>query len=766
MSTRFRQRAAPTLAAAAALLLPALTLAQGIGQGFHVEESTIDGMQKAIQDGKITCQGVVQAYLDRVKAYNGMCTALVTADGKPIAPVKGRILAGRPVLYPTQTVAASAFLPKLSEYKGPPIEFGRMEATVSDSSVQQQFGMRVGTPNAGQLNALETLNIRGERSVTCRGKFDAPPSSGSLPKDAPAGCEEFRRQPDALEYAAQLDKQYGRNPDLKKMPMYCVVFAWKNWYDAKDMRATGGNDVNFAMDAPKADSPDVADLRAKGAISFAIANAARASAASDDGAQKAKSVFLGNTLAYAAWGGQPCNPYDTERVARGSSSGSGVAVSAGFAACSICEQTGGSCKGPASRNGIVNLLTTKGILMDGGYGYKNIGDRAGIHCRTVADAVKVLDAAKGFDTHDIYSALPMNTIPKDPYTSFLVSDAQVASKPLNGMRIAMAREFMVKHTKNDVAISDQTDKEIKAVLRDKLGAELVETVDPKYADDASVPNVKYTFADALAEILPSNVPEYFWQKSADGKLEFAVPGWDVTSPEYLVALSRHKAPLSPRLNLRRIFKSASQNEGPLGWNRYLADRGDARIKDWRSWVANARFDSDAMRAGAVNSANVKDARVKPDDISYLKMHTVLQLVILKVMHENGIDAFVNPENTLPHFKLGQASEPVVDNREPNGFGQAFTAMAGTPEITVPAGFNQVVYEPSFVLSADKTKYEMLTGTVESKLPHPLPISLTFWAGPGDEPVLIRAASAYESATHHRTPPPAFGPVDAQSKTTT
>ena len=41
MSTRFRVRAA----AAAALLLPALALAQG----FRVEESTIEGMQKAIQ---------------------------------------------------------------------------------------------------------------------------------------------------------------------------------------------------------------------------------------------------------------------------------------------------------------------------------------------------------------------------------------------------------------------------------------------------------------------------------------------------------------------------------------------------------------------------------------------------------------------------------------------------------------------------------------------------------------------------------------------
>ena len=46
--------------------------------------------------------------------------------------------------------------------------------------------------------------------------------------------------------------------------MYCAVFSFKNWYDAKDMRGTGGNDVNFAMDAPKVDSPDIAELRDQG----------------------------------------------------------------------------------------------------------------------------------------------------------------------------------------------------------------------------------------------------------------------------------------------------------------------------------------------------------------------------------------------------------------------------------------------------------------------------------------------------------------------
>ena len=77
-----------------------------------------------------------------------------------------------------------------------------------------------------------------------------------------------------------------------------------------------------------------------------------------------------------------------------------------------------------------------------------------------------------------------------------------------------------------------------------------------YADDPAVPNMKYTFQDAFAEVLPHTMPEYFLQKTPNGELEFAVPGWDVTSVDYLVALAMHKAPLSPKLTLRRISSAA------------------------------------------------------------------------------------------------------------------------------------------------------------------------------------------------------------------
>src|SRR5690348_15433800 len=103
-------------------LMPALALGQQ--SKFHVEEASIQGIQHAIQTGQTSCTQVVEAYIARAKAYNGVCTALLTRDGGPIAPATGMLRAGAPIKYPTQTVAASSVFPDLEQYVGPPLEFG------------------------------------------------------------------------------------------------------------------------------------------------------------------------------------------------------------------------------------------------------------------------------------------------------------------------------------------------------------------------------------------------------------------------------------------------------------------------------------------------------------------------------------------------------------------------------------------------------------------------------------------------------------------
>ena len=140
------------------------------------------------------------------------------------------------------------------------------------------------------------------------------------------------------------------------------------------------------------------------------------------------------------------------------------------------------------------------------------------------------------------------------------------------------------------------------------------------------------------------------------------------------------------------------------------------------------------------------------------MQSVLRMIVLKVMYENGIAVFVNPEQTTAPYKLGYAGEPEVNDRPTISCCTQFTALIGGPEMDVPAGYSQVTYDPQYVLSADRKSYVAVTGQVESKMPNPMPISMMFWSGPGSDASVIKAASAYESATHHRKPPPAFGPL--------
>ncbi|MGH9805646.1 MAG: amidase family protein, partial [Terriglobia bacterium] len=323
--------------------------AEAPGSPFRLEESTISELHQAIKSGQTTCVAIVQRYIDRVRAYNGVTSLLMTEDGAAIPEAAGAVRGMAPLRFPTETVKAATLLPDLDSYQGPPLEFGRMEPTASDPAVQQQFGMIVGKPDSGQLNALATLNIRGERSVTCRGDFDRPVSDGPLPAGAPAVCEILRRMPDALERAAELDATYGRNPDLEKMPMYGVVFSFKDPFDTKDMRSTGGGDARYDIDFPARDHVLIEQLRSKGAIIFAKAVSTEYNGrGGDPGGRHAPDKVLPSVLGYqrSTWGGNPSNPYDTTRAASiGSSSGSALSVGTNLVMCSLGEETRVSCRG-------------------------------------------------------------------------------------------------------------------------------------------------------------------------------------------------------------------------------------------------------------------------------------------------------------------------------------------------------------------------------------------------------------------------------------
>jgi amidase len=121
---------------------------------FRLEDATIEELHRAIKAGRTTCVAIVQHYIERARAFNGVASVLVTKDGMPVPDATGAVRGGKPLRFPTETVSASTILPDIDEYRGPPLEFGRMEPTASDPSVQQQYGMIAGHKPAKVLPSV------------------------------------------------------------------------------------------------------------------------------------------------------------------------------------------------------------------------------------------------------------------------------------------------------------------------------------------------------------------------------------------------------------------------------------------------------------------------------------------------------------------------------------------------------------------------------------------------------------------------------------
>jgi amidase len=763
---------------------------------FRLEEATIDDLQAAIRDGRATCVSVVEHYLARVRAFNGVASLLVTEDGAPVAPATGAVRAGARLGFPTETVKASTFIPDLDKHTGTPLEYGRMEPTASDPAVAQQFGMIVGIADGTQLNALGTLNIRGERSVTCRGDYDRHPSLGPLPPGAPPVCEHFRHFPDALERAAELDAAYGRNPDLAAMPMYGVVFSFKDPFDTKDMRSTGGGDARYDIDFPARDHVLVDQLRRKGAIIFAKAvNTEYNGRAGDPGGRHKPAKVLASTLGYqrSTWAGNPANPYDTRRAASlGSSSGSGVSVSANLVMASLGEETRASCRGPSNHNAIALLLPHKAMLgFDGGaIGADIYCDRSGIHARAIADCAKILDALKDpvegyYDPRDPFTTVPRSSVLAGGYAGH--ARASGATGALAGVRLGVIRESMLipPGAKTEEPIVTAAAREIKSMLGDHLGATLVESADPLWRRDPDCETMTTDFRRALARLVPVFMPDLLFRLRRDGTplfkelaaaivpTEFA-PGkifgsGRMTPIDYCVELAEGR--IAPPKNLD--LATVQQQELAMAFRFHIPQYLTRRAADWRAkgftetltdfatLNARSKFWGDDQRAAFKNWEEVVDPRNpltgRQGVNERIMLRELLRRVDMMVILENKLDALVRLHTPWPPGLIGWPHQyDIPSNLAPESLAGP---NAGLTEVLIPAGYVTTVYDPVFALSPDGTRYVSQASTTPTTIPEPgMPFSLVFRAEPGREDVLLRIASAYEASSRRRIPPPRFGPL--------
>jgi amidase len=227
--------------------------------------------------------------------------------------------------------------------------------------------------------------------------------------------------PDVLTIAGELDDT---KPSVKR-PLAGVPILVKDNIATGDKQPTTAGSLALEGARARDDASVVKLLRDAGAVILGKANLT----------EFANMLAIDMPAGYSSLGGQVKNPYaptlmDDDGIPvvdpGGSSSGSAVAVAAGLCAASIGTETSGSLLHPASRNGLVTVKPTVGLISRAGIlPISHSQDTAGPMTRTVRDAAMLLNVLAAKDPLD--PATLRQRRPAD-YTAGLVSDAMKGAR--------------------------------------------------------------------------------------------------------------------------------------------------------------------------------------------------------------------------------------------------------------------------------------------------------------------------------------------------
>jgi len=225
-------------------------------------------------------------------------------------------------------------------------------------------------------------------------------------------------------------------------PLHGIPIGLKDIIDTADARTTAASAL-FKNRIPAQDAEIVRRLRAGGAVIL--------------GKQNLHEFAYGGS-SMISYFGEVHNPWDTSRIAGGSSGGSAASVSAGLGYAAIGTDTAGSIRLPAAYCGVVGLKPTFGrVSARGVIPLSESYDHVGPITNSVCDAALVLQVLAGHVPDDATSA----DVPVFDYTCGL-------DEPLPPLRIGIPRAFFFDDL--DAEIADATENAIQ-VVRD-LGCEI------------------------------------------------------------------------------------------------------------------------------------------------------------------------------------------------------------------------------------------------------------------------------------------------------
>jgi len=257
--------------------------------------------------------------------------------------------------------------------------------------------------------------------------------------------------PDALAIADERDAE--RRAGRIRGPLHGIPVLLKDNIDTGDRQLTTAGSLALTGAPARQDAEVTRRLREAGAIILGKTNLS----------EWANIRSTHSSSGWSAVGGLTRNPHVLDRTPCGSSSGSGVAVAAGFVVAAVGTETDGSILCPSSVNGIVGFKPTVGLVSRRGIvPIAHSQDTAGPMTRSVADAAIVLDAIAGTDAGDHATA------EADSRRSGF--DAALDAASLRGRRLGVVRN----HGGGDGASKDVLDA-VVATLR-AGGAQIVDPV--------------------------------------------------------------------------------------------------------------------------------------------------------------------------------------------------------------------------------------------------------------------------------------------------
>lgn len=291
--------------------------------------------------------------------------------------------------------------------------------------------------------------------------------------------------PDALQNAAALDAE--RNASGARGPLHGIPVLIKDNIDTHDKMHTSAGSLALKDSYAQQDSFVAEQLRDAGAVILGKTNMT----------EWANFMTEGMPSGYSSRGGQVLNPYGPGVFdVGGSSSGSGAAIAANFAAAAVGTETSGSILNPSVQNALVGIKPTVGLISRRGIiPIAHTQDTAGPMARTVADAASMLTVLTGRDSRDQITLT--NPLSETDFSAFLTIDG------LKGKRIGLAWKGFIEK------VSEAKKSALNSVI-DTLkasGAEVIENVEiPSAAAEWKYEVLTYEFKKDLNTYLSQLAP--------------------------------------------------------------------------------------------------------------------------------------------------------------------------------------------------------------------------------------------------------------------